>query len=79
MSYGHFIMYNIVGGVSWVAIFTFLGYFFGNLPFVERNFELVIFAIIFISLLPPIFEYFKARKETRGNNPDAKVKKSSIE
>ncbi len=68
MTYGHFIAYNFIGGISWVAIFTFLGYFFGNLPFVKRNFELVIFAIIFISLLPPLFEYFKARKETKIKN-----------
>jgi len=65
MTYGRFITYNIVGGISWVAIFTFMGYFFGNLPFVKKNFELVIFAIIFISLLPPIIEYFKARKESK--------------
>jgi membrane-associated protein len=65
MTYGHFITYNIVGGISWVAIFTFLGYFFGNLPFVEDHFEIVIFTIIFISLLPPIFEYLKTRKESK--------------
>jgi len=65
MTYGHFITYNIVGGISWVAIFTFMGYFFGNLPFVKKNFEMVIFAIIFISLLPPVFEYFKARRERK--------------
>jgi len=65
MSYGYFISYNIIGGIAWVALFTFTGYFFGNLPFVQKNFELVIFAIIFISLLPPVFEYFKARKETK--------------
>jgi membrane-associated protein len=66
MTYGRFITYNVVGGLLWVAIFTFMGYFFGNLPFVKKNFELVIFAIIFISLLPPVFEYFKARKEARA-------------
>jgi membrane-associated protein len=65
MTYGRFVTYNVVGGITWVGIFTFLGYFFGNLPFVKKNFELVIFAIIFISLLPPIFEYFKARKESK--------------
>jgi membrane-associated protein len=65
MTYGRFVTYNVVGGISWVAIFTFMGYFFGNLPFVRKNFELVIFAIIFISLLPPIFEFFKARKESK--------------
>jgi membrane-associated protein len=66
MTYSHFISFNIVGGIAWVGLFTFLGYFFGNLSFVKQNFELVIFAIIFISLLPPVFEFFKARKETRA-------------
>ncbi len=65
MTYGHFITFNVVGGIAWVAIFTALGYFFGNLPLVKRNFELVIFAIIIISLLPPVFEYLKARKEAK--------------
>jgi membrane-associated protein len=71
MSYGRFITYNVVGGVVWVAIFTFMGYFFGNLPFVQNNFELVIFAIIFISLLPPVFEYFKARREGSAEGTQA--------
>ncbi len=66
MSYGKFISYNVIGGIVWVNIFTFLGYFFGNLPFVEKNFELVIFAIIFISFIPPVMEYFKARKEIKA-------------
>ena len=63
MTYSHFILYNVVGGVTWVAIFIFGGYFFGNLPFVRQHFELVIVTIIFISLLPPVFEYVKARRE----------------
>jgi membrane-associated protein len=71
MTYGRFITYNVVGGVVWVAIFTFMGYFFGNLPFVQNNFELVIFAIIFISLLPPVFEYFKARREGSAEGTQA--------
>ena len=69
MSYGRFITYNFVGGISWVAIFTFMGYFFGNLPFVQNNFELVIFAIIVISFIPPVVEFFKARKESRSADP----------
>jgi len=68
MTYRHFIAYNIIGGTLWVAIFTFLGYYFGNLPFVRNNFELVIFAIIFISLLPPVFEYFNARRENSNKS-----------
>ncbi|MEE8356271.1 MAG: DedA family protein [Anaerolineales bacterium] len=65
MKYRNFITFNVVGGIAWVAIFTFLGYFFGNLEFVQKNFELVIFAIIFISFIPPVLEFFKARKETK--------------
>jgi membrane-associated protein len=66
MTYLRFISYNVIGGVAWVATFISMGYFFGNLPFVKKNFELVIFAIIFLSLLPPIFEFFKARKESQA-------------
>lgn len=65
MSYGYFITYNIVGGISWVLIFTLLGYFFGNLEFVKKNFELVIIVIILISVLPMVYEWLKARKEAK--------------
>ena len=65
MSYGHFITWNLVGGVTWVAIFTLLGFFFGNIPFVQDNFELVIIAIVFISFIPAVVEGLKARKEIK--------------
>jgi membrane-associated protein len=65
MSYGHFIAYNVIGGLLWNAIFIFGGYFFGGLDFVERNFELVILAIIVISVLPAVYEFAKARLESR--------------
>lgn len=65
MTYSHFVLYNVVGGLTWVSIFIFGGFFFGNLPVVRNNFELVIFGIIAISLLPPVFEFFKARRESR--------------
>jgi len=61
MSYGRFITYNVVGGIAWVAIFTFLGYFFGNLPFVQDNFTFVVLAIILVSVLPGVYEYIKER------------------
>jgi membrane-associated protein len=61
MTYGHFITYNVVGGIAWVTIFTFLGYFFGTLPFVQENFTFVVLAIIFISVLPAIYEVIKER------------------
>lgn len=65
MKYRKFIAYNVIGGIVWVAIFISLGYFFGNIPFVKKNFELVIFAIIAISFIPPIYEFLKARKELK--------------
>lgn len=59
MKYSKFIAYNILGGFLWVALFIGAGYFFGNIPAVKKNFTLAIFAIIFISLLPPIIEVVK--------------------
>jgi membrane-associated protein len=65
MPYGFFIRWNVIGGVTWVAIFTLLGYFFGNIPFVQQNFELVIIAIIVISVIPAVAEGLNARKDLR--------------
>ncbi len=65
MSYSYFITYNFVGGIVWVALFTFAGYFFGNIPFVRDNFELVIIAIIFISILPMVYEWWKSRRDAK--------------
>ncbi len=61
MKYKKFISFNVIGGLSWVTLFTFGGYFFGSLDFVEKNFSLVIFAIIFISVLPGVFEFVRQR------------------
>lgn len=65
MTYRYFITYNVIGGLLWVSIFLGLGYFFGNIPFVQKNFELVIIAIILISVLPAIYEIVKARLEKK--------------
>lgn len=73
MSYGYFITYNFVGGVVWVLLFTFAGYFFGNIPFVRANFEFVIIAIILISLLPMIVEWWKARRESKREKAKAET------
>jgi membrane-associated protein len=61
MKYSKFIRFNIIGGVAWVLGLTLLGYFFGNLPFVQKNFEAVIFGIIGLSLLPMIIEIMRAK------------------
>jgi len=63
MNYFEFLTYNILGGILWVAIFVFGGYYFGNLPFVKNNFSLVIILIILLSLVPGIIEYFKHKKK----------------
>jgi len=63
MHYSTFIFYNILGAVCWVLLFTLAGFFFGNMPVVKHNFTLVIFAIIGISVLPMIFEAWKAKKK----------------
>jgi membrane-associated protein len=65
MTYGTFIAYNVIGGVAWVAICVFSGYFFGNIPIVKKNFSLVVLAIIGISVLPLAWEWWKSRR-TRG-------------
>ena len=65
MSYWKFISYNVIGGIGWVAIFVFGGYFFGNIPFVRKNFSFVIIAIIIVSVLPAVFEFFRHRREAR--------------
>jgi len=59
MRYGKFLLYNIVGGIAWVAIFVLGGYFFGNIPTVKENFSIVILAIIVISLIPLVIEVLK--------------------
>ncbi|MFZ5902190.1 MAG: DedA family protein [Chloroflexota bacterium] len=63
MSYGFFFRWNVIGGITWVALFAFAGYFFGNIPFIKRNFEFVIIAIILVSVLPMVFEWLRARRE----------------
>jgi len=66
MPYGYFISYNIIGGIVWVTLFTSVGYFFGNIPFIKHNFSLVIMAIILISIVPVLIEAWKASREKRN-------------
>jgi membrane-associated protein len=61
MSYSHFIAYNVIGGITWVVLFSLGGYFFGNLPFVKDNFSLVVIAIILISVMPAVVEVLRER------------------
>ncbi len=69
MSYGYFLSYNLIGGITWTALFLGAGYFFGNISFVKNNFSLVIIAIILISLLPAVYEMIKGRMAKSDANP----------
>ncbi len=71
MSYPAFISYNIFGGITWVALFTFAGYFFGNIPFIRQHFSLVVMAIVLISIVPMVVEAIKAQRE--GKRAEASV------
>jgi membrane-associated protein len=66
MNYTRFIVYNIVGGISWVALFVFAGYRFGNLPWVKTNIHWVIVAIIIISVMPMVIEYLRSLRKSRS-------------
>jgi membrane-associated protein len=66
MPYGRFLAYSIGGGVLWVFLFIWVGYYFGNLPIVKSNFGLVIGAIILISVMPMVLEVWRARREKAG-------------
>jgi membrane-associated protein len=73
MTYLKFLAYSVTGSILWVGAFVYAGYFFGNIPIVKENFTLVVLAIIFISLLPGIIEFLRARygkKETLTVTPE---------
>ncbi|WP_270566488.1 DedA family protein [Clostridium beijerinckii] len=61
MQYRHFISFNAIGGILWVLVVSSLGFFFGNIPVVKKNFEFVIIAIIFISIVPVIVEFLRSK------------------
>lgn len=66
MTYPRFIAYNVIGAVLWVGIFLYAGYYFGNIPSVRKNFTMVILAILVVSVMPIIYEIWKARREAKA-------------
>jgi membrane-associated protein len=62
MGYPSFALYNVTGAVAWVGICVSAGYIFGNVPIVKENFSLVALGIVFVSILPMVFEYLKYRR-----------------
>lgn len=69
MTYRRFLPYDVLGGLLWVGLFAFTGYFFGNREFVRKHFSVAIMGIILISLLPGIIEF--ARHKLRPRPPRA--------
>lgn len=66
MTYGRFTRYNIVGAIIWVLLFAIAGYLFANLPIVQENFSLVILAVIAVSFIPPIIEFYRTKSKQNG-------------
>ncbi|CAN5128639.1 DedA family protein [soil metagenome] len=62
MHYQTFLLYNLIGGFLWVTLFTYAGFFFGGLEFVQHNFHYAVVAIILISLIPLIIEFINYKR-----------------
>ena len=71
MDYKRFLLFNVVGGFIWIYFFIYAGFLFGNQPFVQKNFKLVILAIIIVSVLPMVFEAWRSWRENRKTSPVA--------
>jgi membrane-associated protein len=73
MTYSRFMMFNVTGGILWIGLLLPAGYFFGNLPYVQKNFSLVVLAIIILSILPAVIEFWRERNRARkpGGQPAA--------
>jgi membrane-associated protein len=65
MTYLKFFSYNVIGGILWVTLFIFGGYFFGNIPFVKRNFSMVILVIIILSIMPAVIEVIREKRRAK--------------
>ena len=65
MNYSKFLLFNVIGGVLWITLFLFLGYFFGNIPFVKEYFEYAVLIIILVSIIPILFEVIKSKSKKK--------------
>ena len=76
MNYKRFLLFDVIGAVLWVGLFTLAGYFFGNIPLIKNNFTLVIMAIIVISLIPAIHQVISHVLESHRHTKAAKAAKA---
>lgn len=65
MSYRHFASYNVIGGIVWVVLFTYAGFLFGGMEFVQENLKMLIVAIIVVSVLPAVVEVWRNKRKTK--------------
>jgi membrane-associated protein len=77
MNYAKFAIYNVIGGVAWVLICVFAGYFFGEIPWVKKHFELVVVAIILISVLPMVVEFVLEWRRHRARTTALRVEREA--
>lgn len=61
MRWRDFVIFNVLGGVAWSTLFTLLGYFFGGVPIVQEHFELLIVAIVLVSVVPALVGLVRGR------------------
>ena len=73
MHWRNFVIFNVLGGITWSTVFTLLGYFFGGIPFVQEHFELLIIGIVAVSIIPTVVGLVKAKlaKRTRSSSQRA--------
>ena len=73
MNYFRFLMFNVIGGVAWVLVCVMAGSLLGGMAFVQKHFELVLIAVVVISILPMVMEYLRARSQPRSVDAGAKA------
>ena len=64
MTYPKFLLYNVIGGIAWVGVGFGAGVAFGSVPFVEKNMTLVLVAVVAVSLVPAMLEYWSHHRES---------------
>lgn len=69
MLYSRFMLFNVSGGLLWIGLLLPAGYFFGNFEIVRKNFSLVVLAIIFLSILPAVIEFWRERRRIKQAQP----------
>jgi membrane-associated protein len=79
MHYGKFFTYNVVGAFIWVTLFVWLGFFFGRIEFIKKNFEFAVIGIILFSLMPVIYEYLSHRKDKKFKKDAEKATYQELE